>query len=272
VVDRNARAQRVGGPPVEDRPPGKKQEKYGSRLLCRRKKGATTEKERNRMSRAIEVKWAIVLVAAMMAAIVVLSGPVAGVLDLPEPTAEAKKKKKKKKKKRPPVVAPAPAPEFKLVECAQQGLVCKGTDGKDRLVGTSAEENIQGGEGDDIYDGKNGEDLWFDRSVTSTDTYLAGPALQASAQSGKFEPWTVLDNGGSDILDFGPFSSNDIVAVTEPFEGQLGIRILLQEDPRRTGFVSVLDHLRNEENKVERFKFADRTLTVQEMEDRLEQI
>src|SRR3712207_3631044 len=172
-----------------------------------------------------------------MSALVLLSGPVAGVLDLPESTAEAKKKKKKKK--------------TNLVKCALQGTVCRGTDGKDRLVGTGAEENIQGGEGNDVYDGKNGEDLWFDSSATSNEIYLAGPALQASAQSGKFEPWTVLDNGGADILDFGTFSSEDIVAVTEPFEGQLGIRILLQEDPRRTGFVSVLDHLRNEENKVE---------------------
>ncbi len=39
---------------------------------------------------------AMILLAVMMAAIVVLSGPVAGVLDLPEPTAEAKKKKKKR--------------------------------------------------------------------------------------------------------------------------------------------------------------------------------
>jgi hypothetical protein len=82
----------------------------------------------------------------------------------------------------------------------------------------------------------------------------------------------VLDNGGSDILDFGTFSSEDIVAVTGPFEGQLGIRILLQEDPRRTGFVSVLDHRRNEENKVERFKFADRTFTAQEMEDLIQRV
>jgi hypothetical protein len=35
-----------------------------------------------------------------MAAVVVLSGPVAQVLDLPEPTAEAKKKHKKKKRRR----------------------------------------------------------------------------------------------------------------------------------------------------------------------------
>jgi Ca2+-binding RTX toxin-like protein len=165
-----------------------------------------------------------------------------------------------------------PAPELNLVQCVQQGTLCKGTDGNDLLVGTSAEENIQGGGGDDVYDGKNGEDLWFDRSATTNDTYLAGPALQASAQSGKFEPWTVLDSGGSDILDFGPFSSEDIVAVTEPFEGQLGIQILLQEDPRRTGFVSVLDHLRNEANKVERFKFADQTFTAQEMEALIQRV
>ena len=80
----------------------------------------------------------------------------------------------------------------------------------------------------------------------------------------------MLDNGGNDTLNFAPFKSEDIVKVTEPFEGQLGIRVTIS--PGRTGFVSVLDHLKNQENKVESFQFVDRTLTVQEMEDRIERV
>jgi hypothetical protein len=89
-------------------------------------------------------------------------------------------------------------------------------------------------------------------------------------QGGKFEPFDVLDNGGNDTADFRPFSSDDIVEVTEPFEGHLGIRLTIS--PGRTGFVSILGHLENEENKVESFRFNDKTLTVQEIEDRLEQV
>jgi hypothetical protein len=196
----------------------------------------------------MEAKRTIGLVALVVAALMVLTAALAA------SDAEAKKKKKKLNK----------------VECVQQGVLCTGTARNDLLIGTSAEENIQGGEGNDVYDGRNGEDLWFDRSVSSKDVYRVGSAFRASAASGKFEPFTVLDNGGKDTADFRPFSSEDIVQVTEPFEGQLGIRVTIS--PGRTGFVSVLAHLENEENKVESFQFVDRTLTVQEMEDRLEQI
>jgi hypothetical protein len=201
------------------------------------------------MSRTIQAKKTIGLVALVVAALMVLTAALAA------SDAEAKKKKKKKLNK---------------VECVQQGVVCNGTARNDLLIGTSAEENIQGGEGNDVYDGRNGQDLWFDRSATSKDAYRVGSAFRASAASGKFEPFTVLDNGGNDTLNFAPFSSDDIVRVSEPFEGQLGIRVTIS--PGRTGFVSVLDHLKNQENKVESFQFVDRTLTVQEMEDRIERV
>lgn len=57
------------------------------------------------MSKSVNVSRIVGLLVLLMAAVVVLSGPVAQVLELPEPTAQAKKKhkkKKKKKKNRPP--------------------------------------------------------------------------------------------------------------------------------------------------------------------------
>jgi hypothetical protein len=210
------------------------------------------------MSRIIEAKWVIFLLSVMMAAIVVLSGPVAGVLDLSEPTAEAKKKKKKKQ-------------QLNKIECVRQGALCNGTPRADLLIGTGAKERLQGGEGNDVYDGKNGQDTWFDSSTASNDTYRAGKAFEASAIIGKFEPFDVVDNGGSDTIDFGAFNYDDIVEVTdEAFGNNLGIRILLNEDPRRTGVVILPGHLDNEENKIENFKFADRTVSAEFLESDFE--
>ena len=202
------------------------------------------------MSRAIETKRMIGVVALVVAALMVLTAAWAA------SDAEAKKKKKKLNK----------------VECVKQGVVCNGTSRNDLLVGTSAFEVLQGGEGNDVYDGKNGEDDWVDKSATSNDTYKAGPALQASKIGGKFEPWSVVDFGGSnDTLDFRPFSSDDIVEVTDnAFGDNLGIRILLNEDPRRTGAVIIPGHLDNEEERIENFKFSDRTLTAEEIEALIE--
>lgn len=195
------------------------------------------------MSRAIETKRMIGLVALVVAALMVLTAALAA------SDAEAKKKKKRSLNK---------------VECVKQGVLCKGTPRNDLLLGTSAFERITGGEGNDVYDGKNGEDLWFDESATSKDTYRAGSAFRASLAAGKFEPFDILDNGGSDTVDFRPFSSDDIAQISEPFEGHLGIR--LNTSPNRTGLVLILGHLENEENRVESFRFEDRTLTAQEIE------
>ena len=202
------------------------------------------------MIRVMQAKKTIGLLTLVVAALMVLTAALAA------SDAEAKKKKKKLNK----------------VECVKQGVVCNGTSRNDLLVGTSAFEVLQGGEGNDVYDGKNGEDDWVDKSATSNDTYKAGPALQASKISGKFEPWSVVDFGGSnDTLDFRPFSSDDIVEVTDDaFGGNLGIRILLNEDPRRTGAVIIPGHLDNEEERIENFKFSDRTLTAEEIEALIE--
>ena len=198
------------------------------------------------MIRVMEAKRTIGLVALVVATLMVLTAALAA------SDAEAKKKKKK---------------QLNKIECVQQGVVCNGTARNDLLVGSSAFEVLQGGEGNDVYDGKNGEDDWVDKSATSNDTYKAGPALQASKERGKFEPWNVVDFGGSDTIDFAPFSSDDIVEVTDSaFGDNLGIRILLNEDPRRTGAVIIPGHLDNEQEKVENFRFSDRTLTAQEIE------
>jgi len=195
----------------------------------------------------MEAKRTIGLVALVVAALMVLTAALAA------SDAEAKKKKKKRLNK---------------IECVQQGTVCNGTARNDLLVGTSAFEALQGGEGNDVYDGKNGEDDWVDKSATSNDTYKAGPAFQASAISGKFEPWSVVDFGGSsDTIDFRPFSSDDLIEVTDnAFGDNLGIRVLINENPRRTGAVIIPGHLDNEQEKVENFRFSDRTLTAQEIE------
>jgi hypothetical protein len=216
------------------------------------KTGVVTGKEDKRMNRVMETKKTIGLVALVVAMLMVLTAALAA------PDAEAKKKKKKKLNK---------------IECVQQGTVCNGTSRNDLLVGSSAFEVLRGGEGNDVYDGKNGEDDWIDLSETSNDTYKAGPALEASRASGKFEPWSVVDFGGSDTIDFAPFSSDDIVEVTDDaFGGNLGIRVLLNEDPRRTGAVIIPGHLEEEENRIENFKFSDRTLTAEEIEAQIPQV
>lgn len=206
------------------------------------------------MIRVREAKRTVGLLMLVMATLMVLTATLAA------PDADARKKKKKKR--------------LNKIECVKQGTVCNGTARNDLLVGTSAFEVLQGGEGNDVYDGKNGEDDWVDKSATSNDTYKAGPALQASAIAGKFEPWSIVDFGGSnDTIDFRPFSSDDIVEVTDDaFGDNLGIRVLINEDPRRTGAVILPGQLEDEEQRIENFKFSDRTLTAEEIEALIPQV
>jgi hypothetical protein len=201
----------------------------------------------------MEAKRTIGLLTLVVAVLMALTAALAA------SDADAEKNKKKKKPNK--------------VLCVKQGTVCNGTQRNDLLVGTSAQEILQGGEGKDIYDGKNGEDTWVDKSVTSNDTYLVGKAFQAQAIGGKFEPFDVVDFGGSsDTIDFGPFSSDDLIEVTDnAFGSNLGIRVLIKEEPQRTGVVIIPGHLEDEEQKVENFKFSDRTLTAQEIEDLIPQ-
>lgn len=204
------------------------------------------------MIRVMEAKRTVSLLTLVLAVLMALTAALAA------PDAEAAKKKKKKPNK---------------VLCVEQGTVCNGTPRNDLLVGTSAFEVLQGGEGKDIYNGKNGEDTWFDKSATSNDTYLVGKAFQAQAAGGKFEPFDVVDFGGSsDTIDFGSFSSDELLEVTDDaFGNNFGIRVLIKEDPQRTGVVIIPGQLEDEKQKVENFKFSDRTFTAQEMEDLIPQ-
>ena len=46
-----------------------------------------------------------------------------------------------------------------------------------------------------------------------------------------------------DLADFGSFSYDDIVEITDNAFGEnLGIRVLIDEDPRRTGVVVIPGH------------------------------
>ncbi len=214
----------------------------------------------------ITMKWTIVLLAAMMAAIVVLSGPVASVLDLPEPTAEAKKKKKKKKK-RPPIVvpAPAPAPELNEVQCVNE--ICEGTAANDRLVGTPEREFAQGREGNDVYDTKGGpddnlRDFLKDASATSNDTYLV--------PDNQFGFMAIEDLGGSsDVIDLSGYNFADFDFLKYNDEGQQGNPpndLLMNAQGAR--LISLLDHFDEGADggkTIEQFKFKDGVRTADQV-------
>ncbi|HET6262757.1 MAG TPA: hypothetical protein VFG99_11050 [Chloroflexia bacterium] len=214
----------------------------------------------------ITMKWTIVLLAAMMAAIVVLSGPVASVLDLPEPTAEAKKKKKKKKKRPPSVVpAPAPAPELNEVQCVN--AFCDGTDGDDRLVGTPEREFAQGKEGNDVYDTKGGpanneRDYLIDISDTSNDTYLI--------PDNEFGHMAIDDKAGSsDVIDLSSYNFADFDFLKYNDEGQQGQpeNDLLINGPG-SRLITLIDHFDEGADggkTIEQFKFKDGVRTADQV-------
>ncbi len=132
------------------------------------------------------MKRIIVLVAMTMVAVMLLSGPVAQVLELPERTAEAKKKKKKKKRQNP---------TYTTIYCPNRsdGQSCVGTTGRDYLIGTNSFDYIQGREGNDLYDSKGGSDYLFDNSETSNDYYYESVL--------DFGNLRIEDDGGTNILD-----------------------------------------------------------------------
>jgi hypothetical protein len=116
---------------------------------------------------SVKARRTIGLLVLLMAALLVLSAALG-------PEADAKKKKK-----------------INVVQCADIGQICEGTERRDRLVGTIFGENISGGEGNDIYEGNGGNDGFFDNSPTSSDTYRDGAS-------------TIVDDGGTaDSLDLG---------------------------------------------------------------------
>lgn len=137
------------------------------------------------MSRLGKAKRTIGLLVLLMAAIVALSGPVAEVLDLPAPVAEAKKKQKKKKKKKQ-------TNTYTTIYCPNQGSNCVGTTGNDFLVGTSGLDYIQGREGNDFYYPKGGSDYLQD-SRDGNDYYYEDVK--------DFGSLVIDDDGGTNVLD-----------------------------------------------------------------------
>jgi Ca2+-binding RTX toxin-like protein len=112
-----------------------------------------------------QTKRMVVLAMLVMAAVLVLSAPMA----------EAKKK------------------HHHVVHCDQS--VCIGTAGNDHLIGTDRGQIIAGGEGNDVYEDKGGFDELLDSSTTSNDTYVfKGPIWAVTTLSKIAEatrtPWT----------------------------------------------------------------------------------
>ena len=195
----------------------------------------------------------MILVALLMAAIVLFSGPVAEVLYLPEPTAEAKKEKKR--------------PTYNVVQCPNQtydNYTCKGTARKDRLVGGPADrspygahDQMYGGEGDDIYKGGAGPDVFTDQSATSDDRYVFPSTEFSRSSTSSFTYAWIKDWGGSaDVLDLSSYRYDDFDR-----RNWLGKDLYLEGDGARDilidGFFTY--------NTIDYFKFSDRTVTAAEI-------
>ena len=201
------------------------------------------------------MKRMMILVALLMAAIVVFSGPVAQVLDLPEPTAEAKKKKKR--------------PAYNLVRCpnsAYDNYTCNGTARRDRLVGGPASrvpngetDYIYGREGGDVYNGGGGGDVLTDNSTTSNDRYLF-PSTEFSLVGNISPGWALIqDFGGSaDVLGLGSYKSTDFAR--SRFQGNP--RTLRLDGPGARD-IHIYDFFTT--NSIDSFKFSDRTVTADEI-------
>jgi len=193
----------------------------------------------------VEAKRTIGLLVLLVAAIVVLAGPVAEVLDLPAPVTEAKKKKKKK---------------INVVQCADAGFECVGTGRRDRLVGTPGAENILGGEGNDIYQANGGNSFLIDRSVTSSDFY-------SNVDPGEGRNTIVFDDGGSaDFLDMSSFRALDDIGFIRFNNGSPGVAdelILIFERPSG-GKVVISEYFGK--GRIESIRFANGSITGRQAE------
>jgi hypothetical protein len=159
------------------------------------------------------MKRIIVLVAMTMVAVMLLSGPVAQVLEVPG-EGEAFAANKKKKKKRNRVVT---------INCPNRadGETCVGTTGRDRLVGTNAFDYILGRAGNDVYYPKGGSDILWDNSI-SNDYYYESVL--------DFGNLRIRDDGGINILDLSNrYESDDF------FPERDGNDLLLREAPGSPG-------------------------------------
>lgn len=189
------------------------------------------------------MKRTMILVTLLMAAVLVLSAPVA----------EARKRHHALHK----------------VQCpnsTSDNLTCDGTRGNDYLIGGPASRSpygatdyIYGGEGDDVYKGGNGADVLTDDSTKSNDRYLF-PSTEFSLPG----PITlgfasIQDFGGSaDVLNLSSYKSTDFAL--SHFYGNT--RTLHLDGPGARD-INVYDFFTT--NSIDTFKFSDRTITADEI-------
>jgi hypothetical protein len=179
---------------------------------------------------------AIVLSALLMALVISLSS--VGLDD-----AEAKKGK-----------------QLNLVRCPAGGSStdeCVGTNAGDRLVGRDGTyDNIKGGDGNDAYDGKGGCDALDDASSTSNDKYVI--SVKELCNVG-ISSLSIQDNGGSkDILDLSRFYKSTDFEFSEAY-------IHLNMDGPGVNDVSIYNFFTTD--SVDYFRFSDKTLTAQQVEE-----
>ena len=141
--------------------------------------------------------------------------------------------------------------KINVVICSSTDFFCEGTEGRDRLVGTSSPDEIFGDEGNDVYEGKGGSDLLNDFSTTSNDTYTG------------YEPGfgndTIRDFGGNaDFLDLGSLRLADDVSLIRQ-----GDDLVL--DGPGVDNVTIRNHFRD--GRIEKIKFANVTLTGKQTEN-----
>jgi Ca2+-binding RTX toxin-like protein len=181
------------------------------------------------------------ILVAMLGAVLVLSAPMA----------EARKKHH----------------ALHTVHCPNQtydNYTCKGTAGKDRLVGGPADrspygahDQMYGKEGDDVYEGGNGRDIFTDESATSNDRYVL-PSTEFSFDSNSSFPYTWIKDwgGNADVLDLSSYRYDNFDR-----RNWLGKDLYLEGDGARDilidGFFT--------SNTIETFKFSDRTVTAAEI-------
>lgn len=194
------------------------------------------------MSRIVEAKRMIALLAIAMAVLTVLTAA------LGAPDAEAKKKHRKKH--RPPVSVPT----LNVLQCPTEsdGVTCLGTTAGDHLVGRDgALDKIQGGEGDDLYDGKGGSDGLVDRSKTSNDRYLLPSTEFGSGVR-------ITDDGGSsDVLDLSAYRTQDFSFSRSPNTSGIDLKM---DGPGNRDIV--IDFFFTNDT-IDAFKFSDGTLTAE---------
>ena len=192
------------------------------------------------------MKRTMILVALLMAAVLVLSAPMA----------EAKKRH----------------PTLNKVRCptsTSNNFVCEGTRGKDYLIGGSASRSpygetdyIYGEEGGDVYNGGGGGDVLTDNSTTSNDRYLfpstefslSGPISLGYAQ--------IQDFGGStDVLNLSFYKSDDFTRS----QYQHNPRTLRLDGPGARD-IHIYDFFTT--NSIDYFKFSDRIITANEIKSK----